>query len=202
MRIFIALDIDDEIRSRIALFLDGVYGFAPDARWVRPESLHVTLKFVGEKSEDNIEEIKQSLAAITADAFALTFRGYGFFPSNRAPRVFWIGLHPEPKLTALAATVNERLAQLAIPKEEHAFTPHLTLARGAGGSGWPRRRKGDAANRTFQQLQEKLAVRPTPEFGTMTARDLFLFQSQLSPSGSMYTKLAAFALRWRSGQDI
>jgi RNA 2',3'-cyclic 3'-phosphodiesterase len=195
MRIFIALDIDDEIRHRIALFLDGVRGFAPDARWVSAESLHVTVKFVGEKSEDDVEKIKQSLATITADAFALTFRGYGFFPSVRAPRVFWIGIEPEPKLTASAAFVDERLAQIAIAKEEHAFTPHLTLARGAGGSGSPRWHKGDSPNRSFQQLQEKLAVRPAPEFGTMTVRDLFLFQSQLSPSGSRYTKLAAFALR-------
>jgi len=194
MRLFVALDIDEAIRTRIALFLDGVRDFAPEARWVRPESLHVTLKFVGEKSDDAVATIKQSLATIDADAFALKFSGYGFFPSARAPRVFWIGIDPEPKLTSLAATVDERLAHLGIPKEEHAFTPHLTLARGAGASGSPRWRKGDAANRTFQQLQEKLAARPTPEFGTMTPRNLFLFQSQLSPGGSVYTKLATFAL--------
>ena len=51
MRLFVALDIDDSIRGRIARFLDGVRGFAPDARWVRPESLHVTLKFIGEKPD-------------------------------------------------------------------------------------------------------------------------------------------------------
>jgi 2'-5' RNA ligase len=195
MRLFIALDIDDAIRTRIARFLDGVREFAPDARWVRPESLHVTLKFIGAKPDGDVDKIKQALATITADSFELNFRGYGFFPGARAPRVFWIGSEGGPKLTFLAATVDKTLAQLNIPQEGHAFNAHLTLARGGRGSGSPHKQKGDAPNRTFQRLQEKLAALPTPEFGTMTAREFFLYQSQLSPGGSKYTKLAAFALR-------
>jgi 2'-5' RNA ligase len=195
MRLFVALDIDDSIRSRIARFLDGVREFAPDARWVRPESLHVTLKFIGEKSEDDVEKINRALATIAADTFELNFRGYGFFPGARSPRVFWVGSEGGSKLTSLAASVDETLVQLDIPKEEHAFDAHLTLARGGGGSGSPRKQKGDSANRRFQRLQEKLAALPAPEFGTMTAREFFLYQSQLSPGGSKYTKLAGFVLR-------
>ena len=63
MRVFVALDIDDAIRARLEQFLDGVRGFAPEARWVRPESMHVTLKFIGEKSSEAVEEIKQALGA-------------------------------------------------------------------------------------------------------------------------------------------
>jgi RNA 2',3'-cyclic 3'-phosphodiesterase len=195
MRLFVALDIDDGIRGRIARFLDGVRGFAPDARWVRPESLHVTLKFIGEKSGEEVEKIKRALETIIADTVELKFRGYGFFPGARAPRVFWVGIEAGPKLTSLAATVDEKLVALDIPKEEHAFNAHLTLARGAGGSGSPRKQKGDGPNRSFQGLQEKLAALPAPEFGTMTAREFFLYRSQLSPSGSKYTKLAGFNLR-------
>jgi 2'-5' RNA ligase len=194
MRLFVALDIDDSIRARIARFLDGVREFAPDARWVRPESLHVTLKFIGEKSEEDVEKIKQALATIAADTVELNFRGYGFFPGSRSPRVFWIGSEGGSKLTSLAATVDKTLAQLGTPKEEHAFNAHLTLARGGGGSGSPRGRKGDRANRSFQRLQERLAARPTPEFGTMTAREFFLYRSKLSPSGSQYLKVAGFGL--------
>jgi RNA 2',3'-cyclic 3'-phosphodiesterase len=195
MRLFVALDIDDSIRGRIARFLEGVRGFAPDTRWVRPESLHVTLKFIGEKSEDDVEKIRRALGTIAADTFEMNFRGYGFFPGARAPRVFWVGIEGGMKLTALATTVDETLVQLDIPKEEHVFNAHLTLARGAGGSGSPRWRKGDSPNRIFQRLQEKLAALPAPEFGTMTAREFFLYQSQLSPGGSKYTKLAGFSLR-------
>lgn len=194
MRLFVALDIDDGIRNRIARFLDGVRGFAPDARWVRPESLHVTLKFIGEKSEEEVEKIKVVLKTIESSAVELIFRGYGFFPGARAPRVFWVGIEDGPKLTSLAATVDEKLVALDIPKEEHAYNAHLTLARGAGGSGSPRREKGDHPNRNFQYLQEKLAALPAPDFGTMTAHEFFLYQSQLSPAGSKYTKLAGFAL--------
>ena len=195
MRLFVALDIDDDIRGRIARFLDGVREFAPDARWVRPESLHVTLKFIGEKPEEEVEKIKRALETIEAGTFEMSFRGYGFFPGARAPRVFWVGIDGGQKLTSLAATVDETLARLNIAKEEHAFNAHLTLARGGAGSGSPRRQKGDGPNRGFQLLQEKLAALPSPEFGTMTAREFFLYQSQLSPGGSRYTKLAGFGLR-------
>ncbi len=195
MRLFVALDIDDVIRGRIARFLDGVRGFAPDARWARPESLHVTLKFIGERPEEEVEKIKQALEAIADEGCEMNFRGYGFFPSARSPRVFWIGIEEGQTLASLAATVDVRLVSLDIPKEEHAFTPHLTLARGGGGSGAPRKQRGDRPNGSFQRLQEKLAALPAPEFGTMTAREFFLYQSRLSPTGSTYTKLAGFKLQ-------
>ena len=195
MRLFVSLDIDDSIRGRISRFLDGVRGFAPDARWVRPESLHVTLKFIGEKPDEDVEQINQALERIETGTIELSLRGYGFFPGPRAPRVFWIGIEAGPNLTSLAATVDETLAPLRIPKEEHVFSPHLTLARGAGGSGSPRKQKSDHPNHGFQRLQEKLSALPTPEFGTMTAREFFLNRSQLSPRGSKYTKLAGFSLR-------
>ncbi|MGB8987257.1 MAG: RNA 2',3'-cyclic phosphodiesterase [Candidatus Sulfotelmatobacter sp.] len=194
MRLFVALDIDDNIRNRIARFLDGIRGLAPDARWVRPESLHVTLKFIGEQSETQVEAIKRTLKEIDAEHFELNFRGYGFFPSARAPRVFWVGIDEDAKLTSLAASVDSKLIELNIQEEQHAYNAHLTLGR-IGGSASPRREKSDRPNRNFQHLQKKLSALPTPEFGTMTAREFFLYQSLLSPSGSKYTKLAGFSLR-------
>jgi RNA 2',3'-cyclic 3'-phosphodiesterase len=193
MRIFIALDIDDAIRQRIRRFMEGVTGFAPDARWVRPESLHVTLKFVGEKPVEKVEEIKHTLSSIRAESIEISFRGYGFFPTAKAARVFWVGIESGPQLSRLANAVDESMFGLGIPKEDHPFTPHLTLARG-GRSGAPGHRKDDAPNKNFQRLQEKLAALPTPDFGTMSAHEFFLYQSQLSPGGSRYTKIASFAL--------
>ena len=195
MRLFVALDIDDNIRGRLSRFVEGVRGFSPEARWVWPESLHVTLKFIGEKNEAEAERIKQTLQTIVADGFEMNFCGYGFFPGARAARVFWVGIEAGDRLTSLAATVDKTLAQLDIPKEEHAFNPHLTLARCGSGSGAPHKQKGDHPNRGFEKLQEKLAALPSPEFGTMAAREFFLYQSKLSPKGSTYTKLARFSLR-------
>jgi len=194
MRLFIALDIDDGIRERIARFVEGVQGFASNARWVKPESLHVTLKFIGEQSEAAVEQIKLALGTVSAEAAEIQFRGYGFFPTAKSARVFWIGMEAGPQLASLAALADDKMAALGIPREERVFSPHLTLARGPGGSGSPRWRKGDGPNRTFEHLQEKLAALPAPEFGTMTAREFFLYQSKLSPKGSQYTKLAGFTL--------
>jgi RNA 2',3'-cyclic 3'-phosphodiesterase len=194
MRLFVALDIEDSIRDKISRFVEGIREFAPEARWVKPESLHVTLKFIGEKSSEVVDQIKASLNKIDAEGFEINIRGYGFFPTACSPRVFWIGIESDSQLPALAKEVDENLFALEIPKEEHLYNPHLTLARGAGGSGSPRWRKVDRRNRSFQTLQEKLAALPQPEFGKLTAQEFFLYQSQLSPRGSTYTKLAAFAL--------
>jgi len=195
MRLFVALDIEDGIRERIARFVDGVEGFAPDARWAKPESLHVTLKFIGEQPDGAVSQIKEALTTIKANGTQIHFRGYGFFPTAKSARVFWVGMEAGPELASLAATIDEKMGALGIPKEERAFSPHLTLARAGGRSGSPQGMKGDRPNRVFEKLQEKLAALPAPEFGSMTAREFFLYQSQLSPKGSKYTKLERFALQ-------
>lgn len=194
MRLFVALDIEQSIRERIMRFVEGVRNFAPDGRWMKPESMHVTLKFIGEQPDAAVASIQEGLSGTPGTATEISFRGYGFFPTLKAARVFWVGIEAGPELTALALGIDEKLSTLGIPKEDRAFSPHLTLARGAGASGSPRRNRQDRNNRTFHLLQEKLTALPTPEFGTMTAREFFLYQSQLSPKGSKYTKLARFAL--------
>ena len=194
MRIFIALDIDEAIRHRIARFMDGVRGFAPDARWVRPESLHITLKFIGEIAPENVDPIKEALKAVEANAIEMNIRASGFFPGAKSPRVFWLGIEAAPSLAALASQVDDRVAALGIAKEDHPFSPHLTLARRGGGSGALRSKTDVGFKHSFQRLQEKLAALPVPEFGTMTAREFFLYQSHLSRGGSRYEKLAGFTL--------
>jgi 2'-5' RNA ligase len=186
VRLFVALDITDNIRSRIQRFIEGVSGFAPDARWVSPESLHLTLKFIGEKSEASAENIKQALSTIKSEPLEIAFRNHGFFPGPKHARVFWIGVESGPQLPALAAAVDDALARL-IPKEIHTFFPHITLARAGAKS----TRAGSPAGR-FDRLQEKLSALSVPEFGSMTAREFFLYESKLSGKGPRYTKLASF----------
>jgi RNA 2',3'-cyclic 3'-phosphodiesterase len=199
MRLFIALDIDDAIRERMVQFVESVRSFAPDARWTKPESLHVTLKFIGEQPEAAVLKIKESMTSVVANPIDIHFRGFGFFPTPKSARVFWIGMEAGPQLAALAAAIDDTMPALGIAKEERAFNPHLTLARSPGGSGSPRWRKEDRPNRVFAPLQNRLATLPSPEFGTMTAREFFLYQSQLSPKGSKYTRLARFPLAQDSG---
>ncbi|MGA7220182.1 MAG: RNA 2',3'-cyclic phosphodiesterase [Candidatus Sulfotelmatobacter sp.] len=193
MRLFVALDIDDAIRERIARFIDEARGFAPRARWVRPESLHVTLKFIGERPEKDLESIRKALKSTRCGAIELNIRDYGFVPGPKAPRLFWAGIQAGSNLTSLAAAVDKELAALGMPNEEHAFSPHLTLAR-AGGSRSSKRPGQSGSKDGLQTLREKLATLRLPEFGTMVAREFFLYQSELSQGGSKYTKLAPFPL--------
>jgi RNA 2',3'-cyclic 3'-phosphodiesterase len=194
MRIFIGIDLDPEVRERISRFLEGIESFAPDARWVRPESLHVTLKFIGEQTAERVEAITKRLRRVESGGFEIRAGGYGFFPTAKAPRVFWVGIHAGPELAALAESIDVATADVGIPREERAYSPHLTLARG-GRSGSPKWRKGDGPNAVFAALEKRLATMGELDFGTMTAREFILYQSQLSPGGSKYTKLRSFPLR-------
>ena len=191
MRLFVALDLDPEIRGRIAKLIEGLSGFAPEARWVSPASLHLTLKFIG--ASDKLEEIRKALGAIKSPIVEVSFRGAGFFPTTKAARVFWIGVEADQRLAALAQSVDEALVPLRIAKETHAFTPHITLAR--GGSGRRRRKSADQSNAQFSLLQKRLDAMPPPDLGTMTAHEFFLYASKTAPSGAVYTKLARFGLR-------
>src|SRR6202140_2741241 len=197
MRIFIGIDLDPEVRARIGRFLEGVEGFAPDALWGRPESLHITLKFIGEQPPERVEAIAESLREIEASAFEIRVSGYGFFPTAKSPRVFWIGIQAGPQLAELAKKIDETVAALGIPREERPYSPHLTLARGGGvrSSGSPKWRKGDRPNTMFVALEERLRSMKEINFGKMTADEFILYQSQLSPGGSKYTKLHRFPLQ-------
>ena len=193
MRLFVALDIAADIRARIQRFVEGISGFAPEVRWVRPESLHVTLKFIGEKPDETVEKIKLALSSVRSKPLEIAFRECGFFPGAKLPRILWIGLNGGPELASLAATIDEAMFALGVPKEIHPFSPHITLAR--AGSGRPHQRKDDRPNRRFERLQQKLTALSAPEFGTMTAHEFFLYESRLSAEGSHYTKIARFEMR-------
>jgi RNA 2',3'-cyclic 3'-phosphodiesterase len=192
MRLFVALDIDEAVRSRIATFITGMQALAPDVRFVAPESLHVTLKFIGEFEAARLAHLKAALHQIKHPSFDVSFRGTGFFPTPRSARVFWVGIAAPPALPELAAKVDDATAPFGIEREMRAFTPHLTLAR--SGSGRPGRGREDSRNERFQRVQERLAKAPPHDFGTMTAREFFLYESKLSPKGAKYNKLERFRL--------
>jgi|SRR5882672_3360588 len=195
MRVFVAIDLDSEVREKITRFLEGVHGFADDARWVSSESLHITLKFIGEQKEEQVPAIIEHLRGVSGNSIDIHFTGHGFFPTAKAPRVFWIGIQAGPELGELAASIDSALSELKIPPEGRAFSPHLTLARGGAGSGSPKWRKGDSPNSTFAELQKRLAAMSDLDFGTMAAREFSLYRSQLSPGGPKYTKLQSFSLQ-------
>jgi RNA 2',3'-cyclic 3'-phosphodiesterase len=190
MRLFVALDIDPEIRRRIGEFRGKMRAFAPGVRWVGPESFHVTLQFIGESQRE--AEIRQALEQVRAAPVPLGFRGTGFFPTARAPRVFWVGIESDQRLQQLANAVGAALAPLGCKCEAGPYTPHLTLAR--AGSGRPRTVRGEQSAPGLRDVGVKLEGIPPAEFGTMTAHAFFLYESRLSPSGARYTKLNQYPL--------
>jgi 2'-5' RNA ligase len=195
MRIFVGIDLDSDIRSRISRFIEGVEGFAPNARWMHPESLHITLKFIGEQTFEQVEAITKRLRQVENRVFEIRIGGYGFFPTAKAARVFWIGVHAGPQLHELSKAIDAATAEFGIPREDRPYSPHLTLARAGNRSGSPKPQKGDGPTKVFAILEKRLAALGELDFGGMMAREFILYESQLSPGGSKYRKLEQFALR-------
>jgi RNA 2',3'-cyclic 3'-phosphodiesterase len=205
MRLFVALDIDEAIQRRLDDYVRTLQPRLPGVRFVRSNTYHVTLKFLGELP--TADAVCERLRGIRAPRFEIMVGGIGFFPNARAPRVFWAGIRSgiwaancaatnSPALPALAHCVDQALEELGFPPERE-FHPHLTLAR--NGSGRPRPRHGlhsvgQHPSGPFAQLFGIVASAPAPEFGTMTAREFFLYESKLSPCGPSYAKLEAFKL--------
>ncbi|HWR35477.1 MAG TPA: RNA 2',3'-cyclic phosphodiesterase [Clostridia bacterium] len=190
MRLFVGIDIEEPIRKRITQFVDDLRKFAPELRFVGPETYHVTLKFIGETNK--LEEIRRALSDVRSAQFPIDFRSYGFFPGAKNPRVFWIGIQAPVALQQLATAVDNVVAPLGFERADSPLSPHLTLAR--SGSGRPRSLSGDRPNQKFQRIQERLASAPEPEFGTMAAREFFLYESRLSPRGAQYFKVQSYEL--------
>jgi 2'-5' RNA ligase len=192
MRLFVALDIDEPIQQRLDDYIRTLQPRLPGVRFVRSSTYHVTLKFLGETH--NVDAIRASLREVRAPGFQVNVGGVGFFPSASSPRVFWAGVNSAPDadaLPTLARAVDQSLQALGFASERD-YHPHLTLAR--NGSAGPRRKRHEPSPGVFAQLPAIVASSPVPEFGTMTAREFFLYESRLSPSGPSYHKLDAFPL--------
>jgi 2'-5' RNA ligase len=192
MRVFVGLDIPEEIRAAIARYLDGLRNFAPEVRWVNPESFHVTLKFIGEQSSEQVERIRRELSTVKSAPFKIDFHDTGFFPNSKSPRVFWVGIHAGEELERLAGNVDEAVSRTGVSREEKGYKPHLTLSR--SGSGSPHPKPGERPSNKLTRLAERLKGMPQPDFGTMAAREFHLYESKLGPGGARYTKIASFQL--------
>ncbi len=175
VRLFIAIDIQQEIRTAYALLIEELRGIAPKAKWVRAENLHVTLKFLGDTPREKLAAVQGVLAAVRSpEPVQLEFRGLGFFPNEKRPRVVWAGMEATPNLKTLAADVDQAAHRLGFPLEDRPFTPHLTLARFAPPGISPR-------------LREAIRASSEQAFGSVTAGEFHLIESTLKRTGAEYT---------------
>ncbi|PYU04893.1 MAG: RNA 2',3'-cyclic phosphodiesterase [Acidobacteria bacterium] len=182
MRLFVALEIPAAVRENLAALIRELRPLAPQAKWVRAEKLHVTLKFIGEVPAQKAGAIRAALARLRGEGMLeLRFRGLGFFPNEKRPRVFWAGIESGAGLAQLAAEIEASLAPLGIAPEERAFTPHLTLARFPT-PGLP------------EELRAAVRENNSRDFGELRATEFRLVESRLKPAGAEYTSLATFPL--------
>ncbi len=187
MRLFVALDLTDAVRAAIAELLAGLKPTTGAMRWVRPDALHLTVKFIGHLGEEKLPALREALARVgTSEPVELEFHGVGFFPNPRSPRVFWVGVRGNDALFDLAGQIEAALEPLGIARERRAYAPHLTLCRFKSGPG----KKTDAHG--LRRLQEKIAALPSVDFGHVRCEEFFLYQSKLSPGGAKYSNLERF----------
>jgi 2'-5' RNA ligase len=181
MRLFVALEIPSTVRENLAELLKSLRSMSPQTRWVRPENLHVTLKFIGEVSEARLVGIRNALVRVRSNQpVTLEFRDLGFFPNERHPRVLWAGIEASPNLKVLAADIDIAVEKLGIPREQRPFSPHLTLAR-------------FEPPRLPEKLRPAIQESAGRDFGSLRTNRFHLIESKLKPSGAEYTTLESFS---------
>lgn len=191
MRLFIALDFPDAVRDALTGLMVRLKRDCHGAKWVRPVAMHITLKFIGEIAAESLEPIRAALTTVhSSQPVDMQFRGLGFFPSERRPRVLWCGLEASPNLAEIAASVERSLVPLGIPAESREFVPHLTLARfrSEGGS-----------RHDFEKLARAADELKSFDFGRTRETEFHLIESRLKPSGAEYKRLQTFPIVKGSG---
>jgi RNA 2',3'-cyclic 3'-phosphodiesterase len=189
MRLFIAIDLPDSVRAALAReqarLRDACAG-SRDIRWTRPEGVHLTLKFLGEVASTRLPDVTSALDALGRfEPFEVDVGGFGFFPSARRPRVFWVGLEAPPALGELARRVEAAMEPLAFAREDRPFQPHLTFARFESQHPQP-------------ALDAALQKSGAGTFGRFTVTEFFLFESKIRPGGAEYSRIARFPGAGRS----
>ena len=184
MRLFVAADLPKEVRARLAEMQRALADLPLPVRWVAPGGVHLTLKFLGEAAPGRRAAIEAALAApaATLAPFRLAASGVGTFPERGAPRVIWVGLEGDVAAARrLQEAVEAAVAPLGFARDDHPFTPHLTLGRVKGpGRGDPR------------PVLARLGPEGASEF---LVHDYVLFESRLGSGGASYTPLARYPLR-------
>jgi 2'-5' RNA ligase len=180
MRSFIAIELPEPLRAALGQAQQAFRSVCAEARWTRPESIHLTLKFLGEISDAQVKQVVEALARVGSfEPFSVEIKGFGFFPQARRPHVFWAGVKAPPALGELAARVEGEMEKVGFLREQRAFTPHLTLAR-------------FAVPRPQPALEATLAHQGTTSLGSFTASEFFLFESTLSPQAAQHRKILRF----------
>ena len=182
MRLFLAIDIPQDVLFRLERLISALRAEAL-IKWSPLDNLHITTKFIGEWPEARLDELHGALLKMPSrEPFEIRLRDLGWFPNERSPRVLWAGVHGGDVLKQLASDVDEQLAALDIPREDRAFSPHLTLARIKN----PVPLRG---------LRKRVGEMQPADLGSFSASRLTLFRSDPGSNASIYRKLGEYAFQ-------
>ncbi len=195
MRLFVALDLPADVRRALGEVIAKLKPLSADARWVRAEAMHVTLKFIGHAiptgDVEKLDAVCAALATVCSDQpVEISFRGVGFFPDASRPRVIWSGVQGSKNLAPLAADIEKVLEPLGIFAEDRSFLPHLTLARFKPPRSGKSRRSHAATGEALRSAAAEMAQR---DFGSTRETEFHLFESITKPSGSEYRKMETYS---------
>jgi len=184
VRVFVALEMPPAVKEVAAEIQRELMKSKAAVAWVRPEGMHLTLKFLGEVIPQRLPEIETALdkAAEGSGSLQIAVDGIGVFPSARNPRVIWLGIDPQDdRLSRLQKRIDHGLEPLGFRAEEREFRPHLTLGR-------------VRSSRGLNELMEAVALPHRILLGEYALDQFHLIQSELKPGGAVYTKLWSVAL--------
>jgi len=185
MRTFIAIDLSPDIKASLAELVGRLAPLSREVKWVRQDSMHLTLKFLGEIDERQAGEVESLLSSVVPkyDPIPLSVSGTGAFPpGSKTPRVLWAGVRADPSLPFLQEEIEAGCETLGFARETRPFNPHLTLGRVKSPAGLA------PVLQEFERNREAA-------FGEMSVLRLTFFQSKLKPSGAEYSIIREFALK-------
>lgn len=179
IRSFIALELSEDVRRQLTNLLELLTQTYAAVKWVEPENLHLTLKFIGEVAEEEVEAIVGALKTVAqmTEPFSFTVKGVGGFPDLRRPRVLWVGVEKTPPLMRLQQLVERAMEQLGYAPEGRTYHPHVTIGRVKSLSG-------------IEKIRAILNQYIDFDFGSVPVNHMILFRSDLSRDGPTYTPLA------------
>lgn len=184
IRCFIAIELAPELRESVWESTAPMRRAVADVKWVAHYNFHLTLKFLGETPESEIEGICRALEKAVSDieGFDMEFEGLGVFPDVRRPRVIWVGINPADRLKAVQAGVERELTALGITPDDKEFHPHLTIGR-------------VKSNRGVSAMAREIARMNGVKLGMAQVRSIALMKSDLNAEGPVYTRICEARLR-------
>lgn len=179
IRCFIAVKLPDDVRRSMADLIAELKKAKPDVSWVPAENIHLTLRFIGNMNDSLIPMIKERITKKLShyNAFYIKIVGVGCFPSERRPRVLWIGVERSDLLNSIQRDMEAEVEELGFAAEDRPFSPHLTLGR-------VRSQKGIA------EMLRRFTEFRTADFGLVEVKSIHIMKSDLKPKGAEHTSIA------------